>query len=164
MAIIIECIMILLLVAVIVRTYQISQKLKALRGAEETIRPLLNSLVHTTRSTTMQIEAVRESSTQIHHMLSGQVKNASALKNDLEFMLSHGENVADRLEGLIRDTSILCKNLTILRAKMMVDAEPMISNTQVLHDAKISSFSTKKEDILPILEAERHTVLQRQHG
>ena len=101
MDLIIDVVLCGLLVTVIVRSYQITQKVASVQGMDAQIGPVLKELSQTLAQSARHIDIMKQTTEKLTVQLSGQIDIAQNLKSDFDFLISHGDKIADKLETLI---------------------------------------------------------------
>lgn len=129
MTLFVDLLMIVLLICVVVRTFQLSNRLNALNSMDGEVAPMLRNLSQTLAATSQQIEGLKQSAKGVHQSLSNQLEKSRQLKDDLDFMINHGSNLATTLESLIKHSRSVKKTIEPV---VKSSEEPIVSASEVV--------------------------------
>jgi len=114
-----------LLVAVIVYSVKLSQKIDTLNAIRAEITPLIGNLTTIMNQASANVARLKTLSGDINTSLGQSVPKAQALKDDLSFLVEHGERLAQRLEVKITEGR---QSLEVVRA---AEKEPVVEREPV---------------------------------
>lgn len=100
----IECGLVLLLAATLLRAWRLERALGALRRDRGALDTLVEGFRDATEAAEHSVARLRQAGTDTGRDLARRIEHAGALREDLGFITKRAEAAADRLEQLVRDT------------------------------------------------------------
>ena len=100
--IVLECVLVVLLIATLLHAVRLERALGVLRGERAALGDAVANLESGTRQAESGVEQLRAAADGAGRQLARQVEKAAALQDDLRFLLSRGESLADRIDALVR--------------------------------------------------------------
>lgn len=100
----IECGLVLLLAATLLRAWRLERALGALHRDRGALDTLVEGFRGATEAAEQSVTRLRQAATDTGRDLARRIEHAGALREDLGFLTQRAEAAADRLEQLVRDT------------------------------------------------------------
>ena len=103
LALVLDVLIAILLVAVIVYAVRLNRSLSVLQKSKEELESLLAGFTEATDKAERAIQNVKDATNQNKETLGNLLGEADGLREDLSFMIERGNSVADRLDGSITE-------------------------------------------------------------